>query len=788
MGNIGLALGFPVTVNGTDYEVCGIDVDDYVSGGKTKCGGKQLKRLESELGPLPDTWISSARSDGTSGIRYVLVPTGLAFVGQAADDIEVVQRNHRYAVTWPSVHPDGGTYHLYPPGFAPDGVNFRDEIPDVTTLAVLPDSWLNHLTNHKTPDSEMDIDQVSTLDELDVWADEQFHAGDEASACSAMRETVAKWCEEIATEATSHDKIVGSLWEIVNLAAEGCTGWWWAIEAVETFWIEDVIARDKREAGELRREVWRSRKNAFRKVKAKVDQAAKSGTRGAQYTPKYCLHSSQMKTTGQPNMTGPQQNKAPVVSAAKFTDAGLAEVVARDVLIGRFLRIAGGNSWVQWDGMRWRNLGRDEGPVVEAVRQFNMWQLADAAEALANSPGDTALLELVKAWKAANSAARITAVLKLARNLVSVDVSAIDADPYMLNTPNGTYDLHNCEFAPHSAENRLTRITQGTYYELGEDSESNVPRYGVRWARFLERIMPNVETRRYLQKAMGMALVGRIKEKNLFIFNGSGDNGKNVFWEAMFFALGDSQTGGYAVVSRADLLEADGKDRQLLEMGLKNARVAFISETNKQVALAEGIVKKLTGDKLNTARTHYQEPETFVQSATVVLVTNKLPTFTGDDVAMRKRLRVVPFSVEIPEHEQDNSLGEALELEADAVLTWLIDGYCDYLENGLDEPEEIVSASNRYHLDNNIIERAIHATCVDEPDAKSDKKQVLAAVSAWLKVSGSPSGGASVNPSAIRTALERRGNVTTRSNGGTWLRGIRLKTDQERIAEESEGK
>lgn len=285
-GNIGLRLGWPVLVDGTEYEVCGIDVDDYVSGGKIKYGGKQLKQLETELGPLPATWISSARSDGTSGIRYVLVPTGLAFVGQADADIEVVQRNHRYAVTWPSVHPDGGTYHLYPPGVAPDGVNFRDEIPDVTTLAFLPDSWLDHLTNGKTPDSEMEIDQVATLDELDVWADEQFHTGDEASACKFMRETVTKWCDEIAREATSHDKIRGAHWQLVSLAAEGHTGWDWAIGAVETCWTSDVIARDKREAGELRREVWRSRTNAFRKVKAKVDQATKSGAR---YTPDYCL-------------------------------------------------------------------------------------------------------------------------------------------------------------------------------------------------------------------------------------------------------------------------------------------------------------------------------------------------------------------------------------------------------------------------------------------------------------------------------------------------------------------
>lgn len=487
-------------------------------------------------------------------------------------------------------------------------------------------------------------------------------------------------------------------------------------------------------------------------------------------------------------MIGPQQNTAPVVSQAEFTDSGLAEVVARDALGGKFLRVAGGNSWLQWDGLRWRNLGKDDGPVVESVRQHNLWQLAEVAEKLSQNPGDTGLFEQAKAWKATTSAARITAVLKLARNLISVDSAAIDADPYMLNTPNGTYDLHTCEFLSHSPDNRLTRVTAGAYYEPASSADDSVaiPRYGVRWSQFLEDIIPDADTRKYLQKAMGVALVGRLKEKKLFIFNGSGDNGKNVFWEAIHFALGDSQTGGYATISRADLLEADGKDRQLLEMGLKNARIAFISETNKQVALAEGIVKKLTGDKLITSRTHYQEHETFIQSATVVLITNKLPTFTGSDVALRNRLRVIPFSVQIPEAEQDKGLGEALELEADAVLTWLIDGYCEYLEHGLEEPEEIQLATGNYHLDNDLIAKAIEATCVTDSSAKSEKKDVKNAILSWLRTAGSRSGGATVRVSEVQAVLDDRGHATTRSNSGTWLHGIRVKTEDERNTERSE--
>ena len=109
--NLGLHLGWTVVVNGVEYEVLGIDVDNYTDGDKQKRGGNQLAELETQYGTLPPTWVSTARArndDGTdledwiSGIRFYLVPRGLAFRGQAAADIEVIQKNHRFAAVWPS--------------------------------------------------------------------------------------------------------------------------------------------------------------------------------------------------------------------------------------------------------------------------------------------------------------------------------------------------------------------------------------------------------------------------------------------------------------------------------------------------------------------------------------------------------------------------------------------------------------------------------------------------------------------------------------------------------------
>lgn len=276
--NCGLRLGWPVTVNGIEYEVAALDVDHYIDGDKRKLGGDQLAALESQLGALPPTWVSTARArddDGTdlgdwiSGIRFYLVPRGLAFKGQADRDIEVIQKNHRFAAVWPSFNPKTGTtYRLYSPqawadhGHALNG----DEIPNVTELSVLPDAWVDHLTQGRMRDSARPMDTDSSLEELERWALDQFR--DAETMCSVMARQLARRKESITEDATSHDKVRDAHWEFLRLATEGHTGWLTAIDEATEHWVQDVIGRDKRGYDELRREIFRSRINAIRKVKA----------------------------------------------------------------------------------------------------------------------------------------------------------------------------------------------------------------------------------------------------------------------------------------------------------------------------------------------------------------------------------------------------------------------------------------------------------------------------------------------------------------------------------------
>ncbi len=118
--------------------IIGIDVDAYGE----KSGAATLAAREHRWGVLPPTWRTTSRDDGTSGIRLYRVPEGLAWPGVVGPGIETVRRDHRYAVAWPSIHPEGGTYRW----IDPDGLVTTHTVPDPDTLPALPHEWVMGLT------------------------------------------------------------------------------------------------------------------------------------------------------------------------------------------------------------------------------------------------------------------------------------------------------------------------------------------------------------------------------------------------------------------------------------------------------------------------------------------------------------------------------------------------------------------------------------------------------------------------------------------------------------------
>lgn len=116
--------------------VIGLDVDAYDG----KPGGDTLMRLNETHGALPPTYLSTSRTDGISGIRLYRVPAGVAFPTKLPG-IELIQHFHRYAVVWPSRHPNGQLYQWIDERTGQTSIT----PPALESIPELPAAWVNGL-------------------------------------------------------------------------------------------------------------------------------------------------------------------------------------------------------------------------------------------------------------------------------------------------------------------------------------------------------------------------------------------------------------------------------------------------------------------------------------------------------------------------------------------------------------------------------------------------------------------------------------------------------------------
>jgi putative DNA primase/helicase len=390
--------------------------------------------------------------------------------------------------------------------------------------------------------------------------------------------------------------------------------------------------------------------------------------------------------------------------------------------------------WHYWDGQRWAE--DDQGAAQRAV-------LAVLKTALRKSLGNPKLRTDVTKCESATGVAGVLAIAS-ALTAFAATVRDLDQDPYLLNVANGTLDLRTMQLREHDPRDRITKVTRAGY-----DPEADP----AIWDTFIAAVLPDEQVRRFLQRLIGLALLGKVIEHILPILTGIGANGKGTTYKALLWALGD-----YADTVDPDLFMVRDHAHPTGEMDLRGLRLVAVSESDRDRRLAEATMKRLTGGDIIKARRMRQDFVSFEPSHLALFITNHLPTVSGDDPAVWRRIRVVPFDVVFTESEQDKDLDDRLRLEADAILTWAVHGYADYLEAGLAEPEAVLKATTSYKLTSDAIARFIDERC--HLAGRTAAKTLFEAFSSWCAAEGLEAG----SQTAFGKALDERGFPAMKSS------------------------
>ncbi len=380
-----------------------------------------------------------------------------------------------------------------------------------------------------------------------------------------------------------------------------------------------------------------------------------------------------------------------------------------------------GNGWAVWDGKRFAyELG--EAAAVKLCHRM-VEKLRDELKELRDlgppppPPTEEAetdptiqgkmRLERIKGWERgiskfqtfcvdSGNAGNVKGALEMAKPYLSKPARAMDAHPWLLTVDNGTLDLRQ---KPETLDRmRLDGFRRSNLITRLAGAPFRAAAACPTFERFMARILPDEEVRRFVQKLFGYCLTGDTSEQIFVIFYGTGKNGKSKLVDLMRQVFGDyAATIPVGVFLDGRDKKADGPKPSLAK--LPGVRMVLMSEPDKGEALSEGLVKEVTGGEPIETRKLNKDPFEYRPEFTPIMVTNHRPIIRGQDVGIWRRVMLIPFEVFIPPDERDPHILDKLLAEREGVLNWLLTGLWLWAEEGLDPPEKVMAAVEEYRRD-----------------------------------------------------------------------------------------
>lgn len=339
--------------------------------------------------------------------------------------------------------------------------------------------------------------------------------------------------------------------------------------------------------------------------------------------------------------------------------------------------------WYYWDGKAWRI---DDSGEIKKLGDV----ICEDIKREGYQEQDEKTQEAFLKWatKTASSHGK-EAMIKECQHLHGIPASPDDFDSYSeyINCQNGIVNLRTGELLPHDSNFMMSKICSSDY-----DVEGKKPKL---WLKFLNDVTDgNKELQDYIQRSIGYSLTGSNREQCAYFLYGIGNNGKSTFLDTISDLLG-----GYASNAQPEtiMMKKWGDGGALSDIArLKSARFVTSEEPTEGVRLNEGLLKQLTGGSKITCRFLYADEFEYTPEFKIWIATNHKPVIRGTDIGIWRRIKLIPFEVNIPAEKVDKNLKYKLRSEFPQILRWAVDGCRKWMKDGIKEPECVLEAVKEY--------------------------------------------------------------------------------------------
>ena len=479
-----------------------------------------------------------------------------------------------------------------------------------------------------------------------------------------------------------------------------------------------------------------------------------------------------------------------------YSDIGEAKVLTREY--GNELKFTNATDYLRYDGDCWRE---DRQLAVGAAEEFLDLQLADAEDAveaavkalvsagvdevtaraggkdlekMCDSPklmklyfmllGAKTYLKFVQKRR---DYKYIVSTLNAAKPMLSINVSDLDKNPFLINTPESTVDMEKGMSGSrvHRSEDLITKITACSPSGSGKKI----------WEEALDTFfLGDKELIDYVQITVGEAAVGKVFQEHMIIAYGGGANGKSTFWNTIYRVLGN-----YAGKISSEALTMNCKRNVKPEMAeLKGKRLVIASEMEEGMRLNTAIVKQLCSTDEIQAEKKYKDPFSFVPSHTLVLYTNHLPKVGANDDGIWRRLVVLPFNAKITGSSDIKNYTDYLFDNAGGyIMSWIIEGAKKAIAADFrtKQPKVVEEAIKAYREDNDWLGQFLEECCVIAPSLSAKSGELYQAYRAHCMLNGEYIR----STSDFYSSLVKAGFNKRKTNKGALVLGLGLKEGEE---------
>jgi putative DNA primase/helicase len=431
--------------------------------------------------------------------------------------------------------------------------------------------------------------------------------------------------------------------------------------------------------------------------------------------------------------------------------------------------------WRYFDERRWV----DDVDQIQAIQQLG--RLADELWLRARQQDDEDRNRTRARAKRLESSGGISGTLRFAAadpELVR-EVSAFDTNPWLLNCPNGTFDLRTLQQVERTPGHYITRLCPTPLDPQAPDDEV--------WTKAVtEALGGDPDKLRFYRRWWGYCLTGDVRMKMFLVMVGVTDAAKSTISEPFLKVLGDVEDGGYASVWDVEMVQAGAKINRAEKMDkVRAARVIFIGELEKGTRFADGFVKRYTGGNTMDAKALYKGSYSYRPQGKLLLDTNYVPK--SADPAVHNRLAMM-YLDHVPERI-DRSIKSHLEDDPAAhraMLRWAAEGCRDWWDDGTDkrsfgETPWLAEVKSRYVRASDALVQFVDECfdgCPESPLESAPTQLVWAVYSAWAtEFVGKP-----LPRRTFDSAMEERGHARERwpkKGGRVCFTGIKLKSRDE---------